>query len=98
MKDGQVMEVSASDPGFMRDISAWCRRTGNTLISTDRRGSDFIALIKKGGAQTPAVRDSIEGKTIIVFSGALDRVLASFIIANARRLWTPVRFFHLLGS
>ncbi|HML47172.1 MAG TPA: FAD-dependent oxidoreductase, partial [Clostridia bacterium] len=40
LKDGQVMEVAASDPGFVRDIGAWCRRTGNTLVSTERRGPD----------------------------------------------------------
>lgn len=28
MKDGQVMEVAASDPGFARDIVAWSRRNG----------------------------------------------------------------------
>ena len=32
MKDGQVMEVSATDPGFARDIVAWARRTNNTLL------------------------------------------------------------------
>ena len=84
MKDGEVMEVSASDPGFVRDIGAWCRRTGNTLISNERRGSDYVALVKKGGAgaSAPIIQNSAEGKTIIVFSGDLDKVLASFIIAN----------------
>jgi TusA-related sulfurtransferase len=33
------MEVSASDPGFARDIGAWCRRTGNTLLSNEKRGA-----------------------------------------------------------
>jgi NADPH-dependent 2,4-dienoyl-CoA reductase/sulfur reductase-like enzyme/peroxiredoxin family protein/TusA-related sulfurtransferase/rhodanese-related sulfurtransferase len=84
MKEGDVMEVSASDPGFARDIGAWCRRTGNTLLSNERRGSDYVAAVKKGGAQPAATvaRDTADGKTIIVFSGDLDKVLASFIIAN----------------
>ena len=90
MKDGEIMEVSASDPGFVRDIDAWCRRTGNTLISREKRGSEYVALVKKGGgpdvapasSSVPAVRNTAEGKTIIVFSGDLDKVLASFIIAN----------------
>ncbi|MEA4870918.1 MAG: FAD-dependent oxidoreductase [Christensenella sp.] len=98
MKDGQVMEVSASDPGFARDIVAWSRRTGNTLLSNERRGNDYVALVKKGtGAvvtqqipQSPAG----DGKTIIVFSGDLDRVLASFIIANgAAAMGRPVTMF-----
>jgi peroxiredoxin family protein/TusA-related sulfurtransferase len=95
LKDGEVLEVSASDPGFAKDIVAWCRRTGNTLVANERRGSDYVALVKKGGAgKSPAVRDSIEGKTIIVFSGDLDRVLASFIIANgAAAMGRPVTMF-----
>ncbi|MDD3214066.1 MAG: FAD-dependent oxidoreductase, partial [Eubacteriales bacterium] len=36
MKPGEVMEVSASDPGFAKDIGAWCRRTGNTLLANER--------------------------------------------------------------
>ncbi len=83
LKDGDVMEVSASDPGFTRDIAAWCRRTGNTLLDNRMRGSDYVATVKKGGAQASAdVHSAGNGKTIIVFSGDLDKVLASFIIAN----------------
>ncbi|HQQ40189.1 MAG TPA: DsrE/DsrF/DrsH-like family protein, partial [Clostridia bacterium] len=85
MKDGDVMEVSASDPGFARDIVAWTRRTGNTLLSNERRGGDYVALVKKGlagGAPAAVAQANGDGKTIIVFSGDLDKVLASFIIAN----------------
>jgi len=99
MKDGEVVEVSASDPGFMRDIDAWCRRTGNTLLSKERRGTDYVATVRKGDktvGQAPTVKtvDTADGKTIIVFSGDLDRVLASFIIANgAAAMGRPVTMF-----
>jgi NADPH-dependent 2,4-dienoyl-CoA reductase/sulfur reductase-like enzyme/peroxiredoxin family protein/TusA-related sulfurtransferase/rhodanese-related sulfurtransferase len=98
MKDGEVMEVSASDPGFARDIVAWTRRTGNTLLSNERRGNDYVALVKKGtgGAVSaaPAAQMTGDGKTIIVFSGDLDKVLASFIIANgAAAMGRPVTMF-----
>lgn len=95
MRDGEIMEVSASDPGFMRDIGAWCRRTGNMLISAERRGDDYVAMVRKGsGAPASAVHETAEGKTIIVFSGDLDKVLASFIIANgAAAMGRPVTMF-----
>lgn len=96
MNEGEVMEVSASDPGFARDIGAWCRRTGNTLVSNERRGSDYVACVKKCDKDVgaPVVRDTPEGKTIIVFSGDLDKVLASFIIANgAAAMGRPVTMF-----
>ncbi|NMA08268.1 MAG: FAD-dependent oxidoreductase [Clostridiales bacterium] len=95
MKDGELLEVSASDPGFAKDIVAWCRRTGNTLVSNERHGNDYVALVKKGGNSVDAAaRDTGDGKTIIVFSGDLDKVLASFIIANgAAAMGRPVTMF-----
>lgn len=94
MRQGEVMEVSASDPGFARDIGAWCRRTGNTLLSSERRGGDYVALVRKGQPDAPAAAETAEGKTIIVFSGDLDKVLASFIIANgAAAMGRPVTMF-----
>ena len=95
MKDGDVMEVMASDPGFARDIVAWTKRTGNTLLANEKRGNDYVATIKKGGRQSaPAAHSAAEGKTIIVFSGDMDKVLASFIIANgAAAMGRPVTMF-----
>ncbi len=104
MKTGDVVEVSASDPGFARDITAWTRRTGNNLLSNEKRGSDYVALVQKGDGDKPApaaapegsapVVETPDGKTIIVFSGDLDKVLASFIIANgAAAMGRPVTMF-----
>jgi NADPH-dependent 2,4-dienoyl-CoA reductase/sulfur reductase-like enzyme/peroxiredoxin family protein/TusA-related sulfurtransferase/rhodanese-related sulfurtransferase len=94
MPDGAVMEVSASDPGFTRDIGAWCRRTGNELMACELRGKDYVALVKKGGPAALEKKEAAEGKTIIVFSGDLDKVLASFIIANgAAAMGRPVTMF-----
>lgn len=94
MPDGAVMEVSASDPGFTRDIGAWCRRTGNELMACELRGKDYVALVKKGTPAAPEKVEAAEGKTIIVFSGDLDKVLASFIIANgAAAMGRPVTMF-----
>lgn len=104
MHDGEVLEVAASDPGFVKDIVAWCRRTGNTLVSNSRHGTDYVAQVRKGAAVPPAtmpgkgasplVRDTPQGKTIVVFSGDLDKVLASFIIANgAAAMGRPVTMF-----
>ncbi len=99
MKPGEVLEVSASDPGFSRDIGAWTRRTGNKLLANERSGKDYVARVQKGeGAKTSGIEScrvgTPEGKTIIVFSGDLDKVLASFIIANgAAAMGRPVTMF-----
>ncbi len=94
MEEGQVVEVTANDPGFARDIVAWSRRTGNTLVLNEKRGDDYVALVKKGGVAVGAATKAADGKTMIVFSNDLDKVLASFIIANgAAAMGRPVTMF-----
>ncbi|WP_434793153.1 Coenzyme A disulfide reductase [Terrisporobacter petrolearius] len=90
MEDGQVLEVKASDPGFSKDISAWCEKTGNTLLKAefDKSKKAFVALIRKGrnelatstGASVTTTDKN--GATLVVFSGDLDKAIASFIIAT----------------
>ena len=85
ISDGQRVEVVATDPGFSRDAEAWCKSTGNRLISiTDDHGR-FKVLIEKGtGNECRSVEKNGggHGKTFIMFSDDLDRALASFVIAN----------------
>ncbi len=35
MKPGERLEITAHDPGASTDLPAWCRMTGNTLVSAD---------------------------------------------------------------
>ena len=99
MKEGEILQVSATDMGFTRDIGAWCKTTGNTLLKTERKNKENIVFIKKGQEAcgvNPGMKEhtTAEGKTIIVFSGDLDKVLASFIIANgAASMGKPVTMF-----
>lgn len=108
MQDGEILQVSATDMGFVRDIEVWCRRMGNTLLKAEKSGKENIVYIQKGlGAGYVAEADTAapiihggshtpvpQGKTLIVFSGDLDKVLASFIIANgAAAMGRPVTMF-----
>ncbi|MDD3205198.1 MAG: FAD-dependent oxidoreductase [Lachnospiraceae bacterium] len=98
MEESEILKVSATDMGFASDIDAWCRRTGNTLVKTERINKENIVYIKKGaenGNLTSLGKEKLpEGKTLIVFSGDLDKVLASFIIANgAASMGRPVTMF-----
>jgi len=87
LKQEQILKVSASDPGFYEDIKAWCKRTNNELLDLKKDGAYITALIKKGTGEksmnenqaTMPVKDN---KTMVVFSGDLDKAIASFIIAN----------------
>jgi CoA-disulfide reductase len=86
--DDEILKVTASDPGFYEDIKAWCQRTNNELVDLNRDKGNITAFIKKNcnkakvenyNKDIPPIRDN---KTLVVFSGDLDKAIASFIIAN----------------
>lgn len=82
--DGTILTVKATDPAFARDIQGFCKRTGNQLLNSDFDGKQFCVRIRKGSVSPAAetVPASGHDKSIIVFSGDLDKAIASFIIAN----------------
>jgi NADPH-dependent 2,4-dienoyl-CoA reductase/sulfur reductase-like enzyme/peroxiredoxin family protein/rhodanese-related sulfurtransferase/TusA-related sulfurtransferase len=95
LMDGQILKVSASDPGFYEDIKAWCRGTKNELLERKKDGGNITAYIRKrtpesvanvpnsAGPERHAVEETAkDNKTMVVFSGDLDKAIASFIIAN----------------
>lgn len=93
MQDGEVMEVHATDPGFAKDIKAWCEKTGNKLISNKFEDKKFKAQIMKGNVvvplntmaapvEAPTAAPAKNGATMVVFSGDLDKAIATFIIAS----------------
>ena len=89
MNNGDILKVKVSDEGFYRDIAAWTKKTGNQLINIDKNKGIIEAKIKKGLGQTAseaAITTSNisekNGQTMVVFSGDLDKAIASFIIAN----------------
>lgn len=84
--DGDIIEVQSSDPAFSADIEAWCRRTGNKFLGLTTEKGITTALIMKGSNEKCCVtseENTGNNKNIIVFSGDLDKAIASFIIANA---------------
>ena len=94
MENDEILKVSASDMGFLKDVASWCDKTGNTLLKSESVAQENIAYIKKGTASTVKKSEVKEGKTLVVFSGDLDKVLASFIIANgAAAMNRPVTMF-----
>jgi peroxiredoxin family protein/TusA-related sulfurtransferase len=89
MQPGDEVVVCATDPGFASDAPAWCRKRGHEVIEMAQDGARTVARIRKagkvsglavGGAKPP--EGGRAKKTMVVFSGDLDRVLAAFIIAN----------------
>lgn len=90
IEEGDILEVTATDPGFINDIKVWCDKTGNRLLESEKRKMEFAAIIQKGkpalieqnAKQVAITTSNTEDKTLVVFSGDLDKAIASFIIAN----------------
>ncbi len=89
-----IIEISTTDPAFASDAEAFCRRTGNTFIRLESSKGISTATIEKGKKEAEITEDNpsrpmlqtvpaYNNKNIIVFSGDLDKAIASFIIANA---------------
>ncbi len=84
---GDVINITSTDPGFFSDAASWCARTKNTYLKGEKLDDSFSVWIKKGceGESATAggcMASSGDDKSLIVFSGDLDKALASFIIAN----------------
>jgi tRNA 2-thiouridine synthesizing protein A len=47
MESGQVLRVVATDPGSVKDFAAFCKQTGNPLLSSEETASAFTFLISK---------------------------------------------------
>ncbi|MDF2586254.1 MAG: FAD-dependent pyridine nucleotide-disulfide oxidoreductase [Anaerocolumna sp.] len=87
--EGDIVEIKTTDQAFASDVDGWCRRTGNTFLDMETEKGISKAIIRKGCTNKFEDKDCSnivsEGnnKNIIVFSGDLDKAIASFIIANA---------------
>jgi tRNA 2-thiouridine synthesizing protein A len=44
---GQTIEATATDPGVMADIPAWCRTTGNELVSLEKQDKQFRFIVRR---------------------------------------------------
>ncbi|ADL50448.1 DsrE/DsrF/DrsH-like family protein [Clostridium cellulovorans] len=86
LNPSDVLNITASDPGFYEDIKAWCKRTNNTLLNIENKNGIITAKIEKNINNVEKTEmqnaDITNAQTMVVFSGDLDKAIASFIIAN----------------
>lgn len=47
MKQGEVLEVMATDPGSVEDFAAFCRATGNQLLANTQSGGTYTYQIER---------------------------------------------------
>lgn len=84
IQPGEAIRISATDPGFVSDIQAWCKSTGHELLELKPAAGKYQATIMKQTSKSrqEASMDYSKKKTLVVFSSDFDKVMAAFVIAN----------------
>lgn len=96
LNDGEILHVKATDAGFYEDVQAWVKMSGNQIRQVSKNPNGTVeAYVEKGApavgeaavsvpaqASAPPASAPAEGSSMIIFSGDLDKAIASFIIAN----------------
>ena len=47
MQTGQLLKITATDPGSQRDFQAFSRQTGNTLVDQSAANGEFVFLLRR---------------------------------------------------
>ena len=47
LASGDTLEVTATDPGSMKDMDAFCRQTGHALLEAREQAGEYVFLIRK---------------------------------------------------
>jgi tRNA 2-thiouridine synthesizing protein A len=47
LTSGQVLRIIATDPGSVKDFAAFCKQTGNELLSSAENNKEFEFYIKR---------------------------------------------------
>ena len=47
LSSGEILQVTATDPGSVKDMDAFCRQTGNQLLLSEEQDGNFVFQIRK---------------------------------------------------
>ena len=47
MESGQTLRIVATDPGAVKDFAAFCKQTGNPLLSSTETPTEFTFVLAK---------------------------------------------------
>jgi NADPH-dependent 2,4-dienoyl-CoA reductase/sulfur reductase-like enzyme/peroxiredoxin family protein/TusA-related sulfurtransferase/rhodanese-related sulfurtransferase len=87
LPEGGILEVAASDAGFMTDFPAFCKANAYECLGVESAKGIVTGRLRKvagcavAGESGPA-GPAPKGTTAVVFSGELDKAMAAFVIAN----------------
>jgi len=47
LETGEILEITATDPGSLKDLASFCNETGHELLSSEEREGCYVFHIKK---------------------------------------------------
>lgn len=47
LESGNVLKITATDPGAIKDFQAFARQTGNELLASDETGGEYVFFLRK---------------------------------------------------
>ena len=47
LASGQVLRVTSTDSGSIKDMEAFAKQTGNALLGSSQEGGDYVFFLKK---------------------------------------------------
>lgn len=47
INSGDIVIIEATDHGFLKDVQAWCKKTGNKLLSLEEKENIITAKVEK---------------------------------------------------
>jgi tRNA 2-thiouridine synthesizing protein A len=47
LTSGQVLKITSTDPGSVKDFAAFAKQTGNELLSSAEAGNEYTFFMKK---------------------------------------------------
>ena len=86
LNEGERVRIISTEAGFANDVENWCNTNGHILVSLMSEGGKYIATVEKGKERPESEcltgTGGHKNATMVVFSGEMDKVLASLIIAQ----------------
>ena len=80
---GELLEILSSEPSVEEDLPAWCRLTGNELVSTEARADRTSYLVSKGAFVPSASASTRERPAAPLPSAPIEVVIPSELPAPA---------------
>ena len=47
LSSGQILKMTATDPGSANDMAAWSTRTGNDIVEKEEANGEYVFYVKK---------------------------------------------------